>query len=140
MKSISLTMWRGRTPRKCVSPAALYDIPIFAGVMAKVAAGVPTSRSQVMARSQEPPQTLPSTIPMTGTRVTADTMKKPFKRDVQVKGIITVQRDFAEIVTCRPDLCAGIGAEDDRAYLYRFALIQPLKDARHHFSTEAVYS
>ena len=35
--------------------------------MAKVAAGVPMARSQVTARSQAPPQTLPSIMAITGT-------------------------------------------------------------------------
>ncbi len=47
-------------------PAVLYGTPSLAGVSANVASGVAMTRSQVIASSQAPPQTLPSIMAMTG--------------------------------------------------------------------------
>ena len=47
-------------------PPVLYEMPSFTGVSAKVVRGVPVARSQVTARSQAAPHTLPCSIAMTG--------------------------------------------------------------------------
>jgi hypothetical protein len=50
----------------CNMPVGLYATPSRAGVMAKEVFSVPIRMSQTMASSTAPPQTLPSSMAITG--------------------------------------------------------------------------
>ncbi len=86
VKNISLTTLSGRAARKWLTPAVLYGTPSRTGVTANVAERAATTRSHVMASSQAPPQTPPSTAAITGNGAERTSWRNASSGFVQVSG------------------------------------------------------
>ena len=86
VKNISFATFSGSAARKWLTPAVLYGTPSRTGVTAKVAERTATTRSHVIASSQAPPQTPPSTAAITGKGAERTACRKASSGLVHVSG------------------------------------------------------